>query len=77
MAKEGEAVPKVEYYANGNVKVSGFHLEGKMHGAWEFFRMDGSVMRSGEFDRGTQLGSWRTYDQAGRIVKETDFSKRR
>ena len=29
-------------------------LAGEMHGSWEFFRKDGSVMRTGEFDRGRQ-----------------------
>jgi hypothetical protein len=48
-----------------------------MQGAWEFFRTDGSVMRTGEFDRARQVGTWQTFDRAGRLVKETDFSKRR
>jgi antitoxin component YwqK of YwqJK toxin-antitoxin module len=48
-----------------------------MHGAWEFLRKDGSVMRKGEFERGKQLGIWRTFDRSGRVVKETDFSKGR
>jgi antitoxin component YwqK of YwqJK toxin-antitoxin module len=65
--------PHVEHYANGIVKLSGFHLGGEMHGDWQFFRLDGSLMRSGAFDRGRQIGPWRTYDRAGRIVKETDF----
>jgi antitoxin component YwqK of YwqJK toxin-antitoxin module len=63
----------VEHYANGKVKMTGFHLDGEMHGTWEFFRLDGSLMRTGAFDRGRQIGPWRTYDRAGRVVKETDF----
>jgi antitoxin component YwqK of YwqJK toxin-antitoxin module len=61
-------------YANGNVKHRGGHLDGEMHGRWEFFRLDGSLMRAGSFDRGKQVGVWQTYDRAGRVVKETDFS---
>ncbi len=60
-------------YANGNVKHKGAHLDGEMHGPWEFFRLDGSLMRAGSFDRGRQIGIWRTYDRAGRVVKETRF----
>jgi antitoxin component YwqK of YwqJK toxin-antitoxin module len=67
------AEPHVERYANGVVKLRGAHLDGEMHGPWEFFRLDGSLMRSGSFDRGRQIGRWRTFDRAGRIVKETDF----
>ena len=44
-----------------------------MHGAWEFYRMDGSVMRTGEFDRGRQVGTGE-FDR-GRLGKATDFSK--
>jgi antitoxin component YwqK of YwqJK toxin-antitoxin module len=55
------------------VKLKGAHLDGEMHGAWEFFRTDGSIMRSGTLDRGKQVGTWRTYDRAGKVVKETEF----
>jgi antitoxin component YwqK of YwqJK toxin-antitoxin module len=75
MADRSEPVPHVELYGNGTIKMKGFHLDGAMHGAWEFFRTDGSVMRSGTFDRGGQVGTWRTFDRAGRLVKETDFGR--
>jgi antitoxin component YwqK of YwqJK toxin-antitoxin module len=44
-----------------------------MHGPWEFFRKDGSLMRSGEFDRGKQVGTWRTFDREGKLVSEKKF----
>jgi antitoxin component YwqK of YwqJK toxin-antitoxin module len=65
--------PALEYYANGNVKFRGANLEGQMHGPWQFFRTDGSLMRSGSFDRGRQVGVWKTFDRAGKVVKETTF----
>jgi antitoxin component YwqK of YwqJK toxin-antitoxin module len=73
MADPSASVPHVEHYANGTVKLSGAHLDGEMHGPWEFFRLDGSLMRTGTFDRGRQIGRWRTFDRSGRVVKETDF----
>jgi antitoxin component YwqK of YwqJK toxin-antitoxin module len=57
--------------------LKGAHLDGEMHGPWEFYRTDGSMMRSGEFDRGKQVGVWRTFDRSGHVVKETDFDKGR
>ena len=42
---------------------------------WEWYRTDGSLMRTGAFDQGRQVGLWRTIDRTGRVVKETDFSK--
>lgn len=55
------------------MRANGFELDGKLHGHWEWFRLDGSLMRSGEFDLGHQVGMWRTWDRAGRLVKETSF----
>ena len=75
MAGEKGAVPALEHYPNGGIKFRGFHLDGEMHGSWEFFRADGSTMRSGQFDRGRQVGVWRTFDRAGKVVKVTNFDK--
>ena len=48
-----------------------------MHGAWEFFRRDGSLMRSGRFAHGEQTGTWTTYDRAGHPHRVTDLGARR
>ena len=74
MPDDPEPVPDIVHYSTGALQSRGFTLDGEMHGAWEFFRKDGSVMRTGEFDRGRQVGIWRTFDRAGRLVKETDFA---
>jgi antitoxin component YwqK of YwqJK toxin-antitoxin module len=52
-------------------------LDGIAHGDWQWFRKDGTLMRSGSFDRGRQAGIWRTYERSGRLVKVTDFAKPR
>jgi antitoxin component YwqK of YwqJK toxin-antitoxin module len=77
MPSTPEAIPDIAYYDTGAVRYRGFQLNGEMHGAWQFFRKDGSMMRAGKFDGGQQVGIWRTFDRAGRLVKETDFSKGR
>ena len=66
-------VPAEDVYPNGNVRFRGANLDGEMHGAWTFYRADGSVMRTGAFDRGRQVGVWRTFARDGSVVKETDF----
>ena len=40
---------------------------------WQFFRKDGSLMRSGSFVHDRQIGIWKTFDREGKLVKETDF----
>ena len=46
-------------------------LDGQMTGYWEWFRKDGSKMRSGTFVNGEQVGEWTTFDKTGRVVKVT------
>ena len=62
-----------EFYDNGFLKHRGRMKGGEMHGAWEFFRRDGSPLRSGRFDRGVQVGPWTTYDRSGKPHRVTDF----
>lgn len=77
MPLPSKPLPDIAYYDDGAVRYRGFQLDGQMHGAWEFLRKDGSVLRSGEFDRGRHVGVWRTFDRAARVLKEIDLSKGR
>lgn len=62
-----------QFYDNGNPRFKGSYRQGEMHGKWEFYRKDGSLMRSGQFKAGAQVGVWKTFDRSGKLVKETDF----
>jgi antitoxin component YwqK of YwqJK toxin-antitoxin module len=73
MSNPHEPVEETAFYPNGKVKFTGFRLDGELHGAWSWYRSDGSVMRTGQFERGKQVGVWRTYDRSARVVKETEF----
>lgn len=61
------------FYENGLPRFKGEYQGGEMHGPWEFFRKDGSLMRSGEFNHGIQIGIWRTFDRAGKLVSEKNL----
>jgi len=63
----------VEYYKNGGIKAKGKYKSAKMHGKWDFYRMDSSLVRSGSFTNGSQSGTWITFDAKGKKVKETQF----
>ncbi|GII97900.1 hypothetical protein Slu03_02780 [Sediminihabitans luteus] len=55
----------VERHRDGSVRGRG-PMDGEIpHGYWEWFRLDGTLMRSGTFDHGVQVGDWTTYDRAG------------
>ena len=61
----------VEYHKDGTVWARGQTLDGVPTGYWEWFRRDGTRMRSGHFEAGKQVGEWTTYDKAGAVYKVT------
>jgi len=64
-----------EFYADGGLKAKGKVKDGELHGAWSWWRRDGSLMRTGSFDRGRQVREWTTYDRASDPVKVTDLGR--
>lgn len=59
----------LEFYANGFLKARGSMKAGELHGYWEWFRKDGTIMRSGHFKNGQNVGEWITYDSSGKVYK--------
>jgi len=59
----------VEYHKGGTVRARGQTLDGKLTGYWEWFRKDGTKLRSGSFEAGIQIGEWTTYDETGAVYK--------
>jgi antitoxin component YwqK of YwqJK toxin-antitoxin module len=62
----------VERHRDGSVRARGRVVDGRPDGYWEWFRLDGTLMRSGSFDRGRNVGEWTTYDKSGAPYKVTD-----
>ena len=60
-----------EFYGNGFLKARGSMKAGALHGYWEWFRKDGTIMRSGNFKNGQNVGEWITYDSSGKVYKVT------
>lgn len=46
-------------------------VDGVPVGYWEWFRLDGTKLRSGYFENGEPIGEWTTYDTAGQVYKVT------
>lgn len=65
----------VEHYADGTVKGRGQLVDGRMDGCWEWFRKDGTRMRSGHFRAGERVGEWITYDQQEQVYKVTNLDR--
>ena len=61
----------VKHHRDGSIWARGQTLDGVATGYWEWFRKDGTKLRSGHFDKGEQAGEWTTYDQTGAVYKVT------
>jgi antitoxin component YwqK of YwqJK toxin-antitoxin module len=67
----------IKYHNDGTIWAKGGTMsKGVPDGYYEWFRKDGTLMRSGYFKKGKQVGSWTTYDKKGRIVKVNSFDKK-
>jgi antitoxin component YwqK of YwqJK toxin-antitoxin module len=63
----------IEYHKDGSVWAKGRKSGDVPVGYWEWFRIDGTRMRSGTFEAGRQVGEWTTYDKAGNVYKVTQM----
>jgi antitoxin component YwqK of YwqJK toxin-antitoxin module len=69
----GTLSPREDRHKDGTLKARGHERDGLLHGYWEWFRQDGSRMRTGFFEFGEQVGEWTTYDRGGTQVNVTRF----
>ena len=77
MAARAKTVKKEKYvkrHADGSVWATGTLVNGKLDGYFEWFRKDGTKLRSGYFKNGEQTGEWTTYDAKGKAFKVTDMT---
>jgi len=61
------------YHKDGSIWAKGKMVNGACEGYWEWFRKDGTKLRSGHFKKGKQIGEWITYDKKGQKYKVTSF----
>jgi len=67
--------PHVQHRRNGSVWATGMMLDRQQTGYWEWFRKDGTKMRSGTFEHGQPVGEWTTYDKHSAVYKVTTFKR--
>ncbi len=67
----GKKETYIKRHNDGSIWAKGTMLDGLSDGYWEWFRKDGTRMRSGYFEKGKQVGEWTTYDKQGKVYKVT------
>jgi len=63
--------PFVKNHRDGSLRAKGQTLDDLPTGYWEWFRKDGTRLRSGHFKAGVRVGEWTTYDAKGKAYKVT------
>lgn len=66
----------LQYHKDGTLWARGQMVGDKATGYWEWFRKDGTRLRSGHFENGVQVGEWTTYDAQGDVYKVTQVKPR-
>ena len=65
------------YHKDGSIWAKGQMNGAVMVGYWEWFRKDGTKIRSGHFEDGVKAGEWTTYDNTGKVFKVTTIRKKK
>ncbi|WP_369256111.1 hypothetical protein [Geodermatophilus amargosae] len=60
-----------ERHRDGSLRARGCVVGGRPDGYREWFRLDGTMLRSGWFDRGRETGEWTTCDRSGAPYRTT------
>jgi antitoxin component YwqK of YwqJK toxin-antitoxin module len=72
--KKPKAKEHIQRHKDGSLWARGQTIDGKATGYWEWFRKDGTRLRSGYFELGEQVGEWTTYDKRGEVYKVTNMT---
>jgi len=74
--KSSRVIAHIRYHKDGSIWAKGQTIDDVLTGYWEWFRKDGTRLRSGCFENGKQTGEWTTYDQKGRVYKVTKIKSK-
>jgi len=76
MAGKAKIQERLVHHRDGSLWAKGQVQGSVMVGYWEWYRKDGTRMRSGYFEEGEQAGEWVTYDRKGKVVKVTRMKRK-
>ena len=75
--KKSRLQDHIQHHKDGTVWAKGQTADGVPEGYWEWFRLDGTKLRSGHFEKGEQTGEWTTYDTQGQVYKVTQMKPKK
>lgn len=73
--KEGKMVKATYFHDNGEIAQTGYLLNGKLHGQWYMYSVEGKKLATGKYVDGKRSGKWFFWKED--ILKEVDFEDNR
>ena len=73
--KVGKMVKATYFHDNGVIAQTGFYLDGKLHGQWRMYDLNGKKIATGKYEMGERSGKWFFWE--GETLKEVDFTDNR
>ncbi|MCK0161032.1 toxin-antitoxin system YwqK family antitoxin [Allomuricauda sp. F6463D] len=71
----GKTVKATYFYDNGEVAQTGYMLNGKLHGDWVMFDIEGKKIATGQYLNGEKTGKWFFWENE--VLSEVDFTDNR
>lgn len=68
-------VKSTYYYDNGQIQQEGFYKNGKVHGEWISYNMNGEKVAIGKYENGKKVGKW--FFWSGADLMEVDYTDTR
>ena len=70
--QKGDLTFVTYYHENGKIEQTGlFNEEGKLHGEWTSYDLEGNKVTVGTYDSGKKVGKWFFWE--GDTLKEVDY----
>ncbi|WP_333694158.1 toxin-antitoxin system YwqK family antitoxin [Flavobacterium sp.] len=68
-----QMVKSTFYHDNGQVQQEGYYKDGKVHGQWVSYDVNGKKVSMGQYDNGVRVGKW--FFWTGGDLTEVDYSQ--
>lgn len=68
-------VKSTYYYDNGQIQQEGFYKDGKVHGEWVSYDVNGKKVAIGKYENGAKVGKW--FFWSGSDLLEVDYTDTR
>jgi len=73
--KMGKMVKATYFHDNGEIAQTGYIMNGKLHGDWVMFNVEGKKIATGQYVNGEKTGKWFFWKDD--VLSEVDFTDNR